>query len=55
VRPSHPATRCASRAGRELAGRGLVVHYDADTEQGVCYVPRRPGVDLDLIREPYPA
>ena len=40
---------------RELAWRGLVVHYDADTEQGLCYVPRRPGVDLDLIREPYPA
>jgi hypothetical protein len=25
-----------------------------DTEQGFCYVPRRPGIDLDLIREPYP-
>ena len=37
---------------RELAGCGLVVHYDADIEQGFCYVPRRPGLDLDLIREP---
>jgi len=40
---------------RELAGRGLVVHYDPDTAQGFFYVPRRPGIDLDLIREPYPA
>jgi hypothetical protein len=37
---------------RELAGCGLVVHDDADTEQGFCDVPRCPGLDLDLIREP---
>jgi len=30
----------------------LVVHYDPDTEDGFALVPRRPGVDLDLIREP---
>lgn len=29
-----------------------VVHYDPDTEEGWQYVPRREGVDLDLIREP---
>ncbi len=29
-----------------------VVHYDPDTEEGFWYVPRRPGVDKDLIREP---
>lgn len=30
----------------------LVVHYDPDTEQGWWLVPRRPGVDKGLIREP---
>lgn len=29
-----------------------VVHYDPETDQGWFYVPRREGVDLDLIREP---
>jgi hypothetical protein len=29
-----------------------VVHYDPDTDEGFFYVPRRPGVDKDLIREP---
>lgn len=32
----------------------LVVHYDPDTEQGFWLVPRREGVDMDLIREPEP-
>ena len=55
------------RAGRELRAieairldgfkRGLeqdkvVVHYDPDTDEGFFYVPRREGVDLDLIRVP---
>jgi hypothetical protein len=35
-----------------LAEADLVVHYDPDTEGGFCYVPRRKGVDLDVIREP---
>lgn len=55
------------RAGHELTGEqakqvdgwlrglerdGCVLHYDPDTEQGWWYVPRREGVDKDLIREP---
>lgn len=36
----------------ELVQRGVVVHYDPETEDGFFYVPARPGVDLDLIREP---
>lgn len=31
---------------------GTVVHYDPDTEQGFWMVPRRPGIDEDLIRVP---
>lgn len=31
---------------------GTVVHYDPDTEEGWFYVPRRDGVDTDLIRVP---
>jgi hypothetical protein len=38
-----------------LVQAGLVVDYDADTVEGFHYVPRRPDVDLDLIREPEPA
>jgi len=30
----------------------LVVHYDPDLEEGFVLVPRRQGIDLDLIREP---
>ena len=38
---------------RQLQEHGdLVVDYDPATEQGFRYAPRRPGVDLDLIREP---
>ncbi|MFY1688191.1 hypothetical protein [Plantactinospora sp. WMMB782] len=29
-----------------------VVHYDPDTDQGWFYVPRRPGIDKDVIRVP---
>lgn len=29
-----------------------VVHYDPDTDDGFFYVPRREGVDKDLIRQP---
>ena len=36
----------------KLAGEDAVVHYDADTPQGWHYVPRREGVDSDLIRDP---
>lgn len=31
---------------------GAVVHYDPDTSEGWWYVPRRDGIDLDLIYEP---
>lgn len=31
---------------------GTVLHYEPDTEQGWFYVPRRPGIDKDLIRKP---
>ena len=37
---------------RELLEKGLVVHYDPDTEDGFFYVPARPGIDTDLIRVP---
>ncbi|WP_240942573.1 hypothetical protein [Planosporangium thailandense] len=55
------------RAGREIGGEyssrldtwlraraedDTVVHYDPDTDEGWFYVPRRPGVDTDLIRVP---
>lgn len=29
-----------------------VLHYDPDTEEGWFYVPRRPGIDKDIIRVP---
>lgn len=35
-----------------LAWHDLVVHYDPDTPDGFSYLPRRPGVDLDLYRDP---
>lgn len=34
-----------------LEADDAVIHYDPDTEQGWFRVPRRPGVDTDLIRE----
>jgi len=35
-----------------LALDGTVVHYDRASTSGWSYVPRRDGIDLDLIREP---
>ncbi|MFE0530220.1 hypothetical protein ACFW0V_21760 [Micromonospora parva] len=35
-----------------LAAQDAVVHYEPETSQGWWLVPRRPGVDADLIREP---
>lgn len=35
-----------------LRADGTVVHYDRGTEEGWHYVPRRPLVDRDLVREP---
>lgn len=37
---------------RRLREADRVVHYDPDTVEGFWLVPRRPGIDLDLIREP---
>lgn len=37
---------------QSLAEQDLVVHYDPDTEEGFFYVPRRQGIDTDLIRVP---
>ena len=35
-----------------LQSSDSVVHYDAEQEGGWSYVPRRPGIDHDLIRVP---
>lgn len=37
---------------RRLDEAGCVVHYEPRSEQGFWWVPRRPGVDCGLIREP---
>lgn len=37
---------------RGLAEDGQVVHYAPETAEGWWYVPRREGIDRDLIREP---
>ncbi|PVU82946.1 hypothetical protein DDP54_07940 [Cellulomonas sp. WB94] len=42
-----------ARWRREPDERGLVVSYDAQSDEGFGYVPRRPGLDPDLIREPW--
>lgn len=44
-------TRLISWRARLVEG-DLVVHYDPDTPEGFFLVPRRPGVDHDLIRDP---
>ena len=35
-----------------LEESNAVVHYDPDTDEGWFYVPRRKGIDRDLMREP---
>lgn len=37
---------------RNMEAAGAVVHYDPETEDGFFSVPRRPGIDTDLIRKP---
>lgn len=37
---------------RNLERRNVVVHYEPDTDEGWFLVPRRRGVDTDLIRVP---
>ena len=39
---------------KQLKAEDAVVHYQPDTPQGWFLVPRRPGVDTDLIRVPDP-
>jgi len=41
-----------ARFKAKLEGSDLVVHYDPDLEEGFVLVPRRPGIDTDMIREP---
>lgn len=37
---------------KKLSELNAVVHYDPESEKGFYNVPRREGVDLDLIRDP---
>lgn len=39
---------------KHLRERDLVVHYDPTTAEGFHYVPRRPGIDVDVVRRPDP-
>ena len=36
----------------QMALDDVVIHYDPETEQGWWLIPRRPGIDKDMIREP---
>lgn len=44
--------RYKARLAAAFDGRGGVIHYDPKTPEGWWVVERRPGIDLDLIREP---
>ena len=37
---------------RRLQEDNVVVHYDPETDEGFWYVPRREGVDTDIVRIP---
>ncbi|MEX0427887.1 hypothetical protein AB3X52_09665 [Nocardioides sp. DS6] len=37
---------------RGMQRDGTVLHYDPTAKKGWCYVPRRSGVDTDIIRKP---
>lgn len=50
LRPSE-AQRLASFK-RKLKEMDVVVHYDPSTEEGFFLVPRRDGVDVDMVRQP---
>lgn len=53
-RPLTPRTEGELRRWVEhLAETNAVVHYEPATDQGWFYVPRREGIDTDLIRNPY--
>lgn len=55
-RAGHQLTdKMAANVDAWLAGMerdGTVLHYDGDTDEGWFYVPRRPGIDKDIIRVP---
>lgn len=50
VPPSDITRHTAWRQGLDAAG--LVVDYDPATDEGFVLVPRRTGVDTDVIRDP---
>ncbi|MBC7290731.1 MAG: hypothetical protein H5T83_05260 [Actinotalea sp.] len=50
VTPSDVTRHAAWRQGLEAAG--LVVDYDPASDEGFVLVPRRDGVDTDVIRDP---
>lgn len=37
---------------RGMKDGDTVLHYEPDTDEGWFYVPPRPGIDTDLIRQP---
>ncbi len=37
---------------KSLEEQSCVIHYDPSSKEGFIRVPRRPGIDNDLIREP---
>lgn len=49
----HDAARLATWT-QNLAEGDLVVDYEPTTDEGFRHVPRRPGVDQDLVRRPEP-
>lgn len=49
--PEREATRLAAWKQR-LEEEDAVVHYDRETDQGWWLVPRRAGIDEDLVRDP---
>jgi len=51
--PTPEARRKKAKAWlRNLEEQDAVVHYDPDTEEGWWLVPRRHGIDTDIIRKP---
>lgn len=52
VEVSEDAANALAAFKARLARDGRVVHYEPLTDRGWYLVPRRKGVDLDMIREP---
>lgn len=51
-RLSHDERARYEKALNFLRERDLVFHYDPDTPEGWCLVPRRPGIDTGVVRVP---